>query len=422
MVPGSRHFNRLARRADDNPWEVARVPESIRYKNLASLRILCALCASAVPAAAQSRGPDLRTYETRYYTLHTDLAADDVREAALRITLMAEEYYHRTEGLAGAVRERLPFYLFRDRKDYAACGGRPGTAGVFTGTLLMAVADAKNPDATWHAVQHEGFHQFVLAAIGPRLPMWANEGLAEYFGHGVFTGDEFIVGLIPPARLARLKAALKDDQLRPLHDMLVMSAEAWNGALTAANYDEAWSMVHFLAHAGGGRYQQAFIGFLRDVSHKAGWEQAWLANLGGDVDAFENRWREYWTRLPDDPTADLYAQAVVSTLTGFLARSFSQRQYFQEADEFFAAARTGQLKAHHEDWLPPRLLDEALAAAPYVGQWSLVRKTGQRALVCSTPTGTVLEGTFRVDGSRVKSVGVNVAEAGAPARGPGGTK
>jgi hypothetical protein len=370
-----------------------------------------------VPAAAQSHGPNLRTYETRYYTLHTDLAADDVREAVLRITLMAEEYYRRTEGLAGTVTERLPFYLFHNRQDYMACGGRAGTAGVFTGTQLMAVADAKNPDATWHAVQHEGFHQFVLAAIGPRLPMWANEGLAEYFGHGIFTGDEFIVGLIPPARLARLKAALDGGQLRPLQDMLLMSPEAWNGALTAANYDQAWSMIHFLAHASGGRYQQAFIGFLRDVSQGARWEQAWLANFGGDVDAFEVRWRDYWTRLPDDPTADLYAEAVVSTLTGFLARSFSQRQYFEEPDEFFTAARAGQLKAHRDDWLPPRLLEEALEAAPSAGTWSLVRKTGQRVLVCRTPTGALLEGAFRVAGSRVKWVGVTVLEPGSQGRG-----
>ena len=358
----------------------------------------------ALGALAQ---PQLKVHETPYYELHTDLAEDDVRAVTHRLTLLAEEYHRRTEGLGGAVRERLPFFLFGTRADYEKAGGRRGTAGVYTGRVLAAVADAKQPEAMWYTIQHEGFHQFVHATIGLGLPIWANEGLAEYFAEGIFTGDEFYTGLVSPERLARLKAQLKDGELKSVRAMMQMSNEAWATDLRGKHYDQAWSLVHFLAHADNEQYQTPFFNFLRDVSRGQEWERAWLKHFGGDVEAFAERWRAYWLGLPADPTADLFAQTVVSTLTSFLARAASQLQSFDDVDEFFAVARHGELKAHRKDWLPPDVLERALAAAPRVGEWSLGRRSGQRVLTCTTPRGTVLEGTFRTDSSRVKSVTVS---------------
>ena len=368
------------------------------------LSLVSVLCVSAVsPALAQ---PRLKTYQTRYYVLHTDLDADDTQEATLRITLMASEYHARTKGLAGTVGERLPFYLFAQRRDYEAFGGLPGTAGLFSGDRLMALANPSNPAGTWHAVQHEGFHQFVSVAIGGGIPMWANEGLAEYFGGGLFTGDQFITGFIPQGRLERMQQTFKQGKFKSLREMMLLRPEAWNADLSHENYDQAWSMVQFLAHAADGKYQRAFIAFLGDVSRHTNWEQAWLKNFGGDVNAFQARWEEYWAGLPENPTLDLYAEATISTLTSFYGRAFAQRQQFDTVDEFFAAAEANQLKCSKSDWLPPSLLTDALRRAPLVGEWSQSRKGGRRLLVCQTATGTVLEGSFVLDGSRVDSVSV----------------
>ena len=367
----------------------------------------CVACAVCLFAVSQVRAqPKLKTYQTKYYVLHTDLDAEGVQEATLRITLMAEEYHARTKGLAGTVGERLPFYLFAERRDYEAFGGVPGTAGLFSGDRLMAVVSPSNPAATWHAVQHEGFHQFVSVAIGGGIPMWANEGLAEYFGEGLFTGDQFITGFIPQGRLDRMKQTFKQGKFKSLRDMMLLRPEAWNAALSRENYDQAWSMVQFLAHAADGKYQNAFIAFLRDVSHHTNWEEAWVKSFGGDVQAFQERWEEYWAGLPENPTLDLYAEATVSTLTSFYARAFALRQKFDTVDDFFAAGEAKQLRCSKQNWLPPGLLAAALKRAPLVGRWTLERKGGRRLLNCETAAGTVLEGSFTLDGSQVESVTV----------------
>src|SRR5687768_3172257 len=80
----------------------------------------------------------LAEYETSYYIIHTDLEGDDVREAAIRMTKMFEEYRERTRAFSGQARKKLPFYLFRKAEDYYPAGGIPGSAGVFMGEKLMA--------------------------------------------------------------------------------------------------------------------------------------------------------------------------------------------------------------------------------------------------------------------------------------------
>jgi len=365
-----------------------------------------AVLAVVLSASALAAPPDLRRYETPYYILYTDLDEHGVREATLRITLMAEEYVQRTKGFARTVRERLPFYLLKDMHGYLNCGGVPGTAGVYMGSRLMAVAHPERPQLTWSTVQHEGFHQFVDAAIGRSLPIWVNEGMAEYFGEGIFTGDRFYVGLIPPERLARVREGIRQNRFLSLPEMMCLSLAQWNRALREENYDQAWSMVQFLAHGDGGRYEQATMGFLRAVARQTPWERAWVANFGVDVRSFQKRWEEYWLGLPDNPTADLYAEVVLSTLTSFYARAVAQRQRFETVEEFFAAARGKQLQMSAQDWLPGWLLEDALQQAPGVGTWSLEPKRPHRLLTCWLPDGSGLQGRFDIRGGKVMDVRV----------------
>ncbi|MBK9120673.1 MAG: DUF1570 domain-containing protein [Phycisphaerales bacterium] len=371
--------------------------------------VAAVLTCQAVPATAQrSAIQPLRTIETRYYILHTDLDDDHVREAVQRITLMAEEYHRRTSGLGRTVTQRLPFYLFSDFRAYEANGGLPGSAGVFTGDRLMAVVMPQNPAFTWYVVQHEGFHQFVYAAIGPNIPIWANEGLAEYFAQGIFTGHRFLLGAVPPERLARVKLAIREQKYLPLAEMMRLPQVAWNIDLRSYHYDQAWAMVHFLAHGDNGRYQDAFFDYLRDVSRGVAAERAWTSRMGTDIRAFQQRWEAYWTSLPDYPTEELYAEAATEVLTAFLARAFSQRQYFEEFEPFATAILSGEIQMHAQDWLPATLAQRVLEDRARFGTWALVRRPGQRLLTLTRPDGTVYEGSYRVERGQVRRVEIKV--------------
>ncbi|MBV8782403.1 MAG: hypothetical protein JO353_13490, partial [Phycisphaerae bacterium] len=169
-------------------WALLRV---VFFKSLLLSAILLS-AATAVAADEDSVPPrKMPLYETRYYNVFTDLDPERAREACIRMTKMAEEYHARTAGFAGNIAEKLPFYLFKSADEYYAAGGLPKSAGVFNGERLMAMADPRIGKEIWHVVQHEGFHQFVHAVIGGEIPIWVNEGMAEYFGESIFTGDGF---------------------------------------------------------------------------------------------------------------------------------------------------------------------------------------------------------------------------------------
>ena len=357
------------------------------------------------PARAQAA---LRTYETKYYVIRTDLGLDVVREAAVRMTAMAVEYHRRTEGFSGIIRRKLPFFLFANAGDYHAAGGPVGTSGVFMGNRLMAAIGEKPTDYAWQVVQHEGFHQFARAVIRGQIPVWVNEGLAEYFGQAVFTGDGFVVGVVPPRRLARLKKEIQARQLKSFREMMAMSRSQWSGRIAIGNYDQAWSMIHFLVHAENGKHVRALSRFMNDIARHQRYEAAWVRNFGRDVSGFEDRWRQHWLGQPPNPTRRLYDRAVVATMTSYFARAASQRQKFTSFEEFVKAARAGELKAHGLDWLPAELLTDALTKLDRVGTWSIQTKARARPrLICAAGDGTRFVGTFSVASGRVKRVNVD---------------
>jgi hypothetical protein len=328
---------------------------------------LCALC-TAPRAVAQGKElppPGLRYYPSRYYEVYSDLEEERVTEAVLRMSRMAEEYHERTKEFSGVIRTKFPFYLFKNPEDYYRNGGPPGSFGVFmsrggAGVLMSQGGDASR-DTLWHAIQHEGFHQFARAVIGGDLPAWLNEGMAEYFGEAAFTGDGFVSGVMPPDRGRRIQNEIREKRFKSVPAMMTLSQRQWNAEIDHANYDMAWSMVHFLVHGDDGKYAVAFGNFIKDVGRNARpWEQSWLAHLG-PADGFEKKWSEWW--LAQDPalaTRELYAKSTVAALASFLGRAGLAGQSFDGFDSFLAAAKEGSLKSLPADWLPQSLLTTAL--------------------------------------------------------------
>lgn len=276
----------------------------------------------------------------------------------------------------------------------------------------MAIGNADLGIDVWHIIQHEGFHQFVHAVIGGAIPIWVNEGLAEYFGEGVFTGDGYVMGVVPQQRLARIKAWIQSGKTISIKGMMKMQHETWNAQMSLVNYDQAWSMVYFLAHGKGGRYQDEFNKFLKLASRSTNWEEAWNTAFGGGATReFERQWKEYWEAMPVNPSAELHAKASVATLSSFYARAFSQKQYFETFEEFLAVAKAGKLKSHEKDWLPPALLERELRRALKMGTWDLIKRGAKKELRCVSGEGTALVGQFQVTpNGRVREGSVEVVE------------
>jgi hypothetical protein len=339
---------------------------------IAFIALLCSIPLSAAPNRNLKDVPEgLVAYESPYYEIYSDLEPERVQEAILRMTRMAEEYHERTKEFSGVIRQKFPFYLFKNSADYYAAGGMIGSAGVFMVSggeaKLMAIAGAKNTGFTWHVVQHEGFHQFAHAVIGGQLPAWLNEGLAEYFGEGLYTGDGMVTGVINPARLKRIQDGINTRRFKSIKSMMLLSHEQWNMEMAGVNYDMAWSMAHFLAHGDNGKYQAAFSQFVRDLGRNRPWDRAWEANFGS-AEGFEKMWGQWWLAQEPMATKDLYVKAAISTMTSYLGRAAAQKQAFDNLEEFTKSAKEGKIKIAPEDWLPPALITAMLDLKDKLGK------------------------------------------------------
>ena len=74
-------------------------------------------------------------------------------------------------------------------------------------------------------------------------------------------------------------------------------------------------------------------------------------------------------------------------------------------DDFFKAARDGRLKSDPDDWLPPSLLEKALAKVDESGDWFLRNPNAREpSLVCRMKDGTEVIGRFELDGLDVGKV------------------
>ena len=386
--------------------------------------LLTFLLAPASPIAFAGEGPRpaFRTYDSPYYTIHTDLEPNAVREVWARLTAMAEEYHERTKGFAGAIRSKRPFYLFRDEEDYRKAGGPKGSNGVYTGDRLMAAAGARTGGRLWHVIQHEGFHQFVHQVMTGRLPVWVDEGLAEYFGEGVWTGDGMVTGVIPPGRLKRIRRLIQEANVLPFADMLDMTRKEWGDDLDVRNYDQAWSMVQFLVAADGGKYCQAFVDYINDVARGGSVRTAFQARFGRDSKAFQSRYEQWWAALGEDATSDRYDEAATATLTSFLARAEYLKKKFDSAEEFLAAVKEGALQVdaekHPQLWLPVSLGQEAMRRAATAGEWSLDSSKTPPRLVLKATGGTVFTGSFTLSGDQRPKVRVTAEKPKTPATAP----
>lgn len=319
-----------------------------------SFAIVCVWVAS-LPAGQLAR------HRTRYYELYTDLQGEQLREVELRLDRLAEQCLQAMNQVPQATDQPMPVYLYKNAEDYHATGAPTASAGYFNGRELVVLASEPGP-RSWYILQHEAFHQLARRAFRTDLPVWLSEGLAEYAGEAVFTGDGYIFGLIPQWRLARVRQSLADNSFRPLGELMNLTHRQWNSDLAIVNYDQGWSMVQYLLHGDGGKYHQPFSQFLSKLRDDQPWRQAW-EEFFPDTKTLERNLRGYFTALEDDPTADLYAQAVLQTLSGFMARAGNRGQAFQTFGDFLAAAKSGRLAFPEQDWLPPSLLLEAIVQA-----------------------------------------------------------
>ncbi len=284
---------------------------SLRFK-AQRLRPVLILATAAV--LASTAGAQQTTLESRYYRIHSDLDDAATRDYAKRLDAMYREYQKRLAEFEVKSDTKFEVFLFRRQTDYRKFTGNklPNSAGIFIPGLraLAGYEESQGRGGLRQTLQHEAFHQFAWQAISPNLPIWLDEGLAQVFEEGVWTGNQFLLGQVPPSRIRDLKADLNAGRFTDFKTFLGLTREQFqarmrNESAGRSMYNQAWAMTHFLVFATDEkdrpRFRTRLMGWLRDMHAGQDAQTAFAGNFSSNVDGFEDRFKEWIATLQPTP-------------------------------------------------------------------------------------------------------------------------
>jgi hypothetical protein len=278
------------------------------------------LAMAAKTPAPKTDDRGLRIINTKHYELHTDLDNPLAYEMARRMDVMYEEYEKRMSEFKPA-KDAPPLlaYLFTHESDYLSLTKAAGrnTGGMFVSgphPLLAAFLEGQGRDALRRTIQHEAFHQFAYFTISKNLPAWLNEGLAQLFEEGIWTGRTFWLGQVPPRRLRQLRADAKTHALVEFNKFLAVSPEEWinnlnsNAERGAVYYNQAWAMVYFLTEGGRADYHKKFVDYLMKLHNGEDADAAFKEAFNNDPQGFQDAFSQWGGRLKASPEATMIEQ------------------------------------------------------------------------------------------------------------------
>lgn len=275
-------------------------------------------CLTALPAGAGLE--DAQEFSSRYYEITTDVPKEEAKEIARHMDAIYAEYSDRMRQFKVKDAKPVRLYLWADRETYLKFLARKGVDGRTTGGLFFAGGgeaglttwvNGRSRSRMYHTLQHEGFHQFAHLRVGRTLPPWANEGVAEYFGHALLVDGKMLTGQVPSLRLKNFRKEVEEGNSFPLGELLRMDSEKWNKILMSGDpraqtmYTQAWLTTHFLIHAENGKYSRAFEKYLELLSKGHSNTQAFEAAFGSaNTEAFQRRFIEFLDEVETDPLSE----------------------------------------------------------------------------------------------------------------------
>ena len=159
------------------------------------------------------------------------------------------------------------------------------------------VVNATAGEQPFRVVNHEYLH-FVMRNTIPELPLWLDEGLAEYYSTFEISGGKAFIGRVLPGHLQLLQSG----PLLSLEELLAVDSAALHAGDTswvAHVYAQSWALTHYLLASSAdqaGSAKALFAAVHQGVDSRSALERAYqtdLASLEKEVhDYVRGRGRE----------------------------------------------------------------------------------------------------------------------------------
>ena len=253
------------------------------------------------------RGPEWpksHKLETKHYLIESDIDIKTCKDAA-RVLEGALEFYAgdlgwRVQKKGDAAQRRFRVFIFSGKAGFDSylkdLGGVPPihtAAGLYVPSLRqLLIWNLPNRTNMLSTIRHEGLHQY-LDVVLPNIPVWLNEGLAEYFERSRTALGKPSPTTIHHSHLRRLAA--RPSALNPIKLMHSTRNQFYGNP--AHNYAQAWALVHFMRR-GPHKWRRIFKTLVAELRSGKAHDKAVAAALEGfDRGEFARAFAEYVDKL-----------------------------------------------------------------------------------------------------------------------------
>ena len=235
--------------------------------------------------------------------IHADFALPAGHRMVSELTSQRQLVCDRLQIPAG--HEPVHVFLFADERDYRdyvarTFPGFPERRAIFVETDVQLAVYAHWNDRVAEDLRHEVTHGYLHSSL-PHLPLWLDEGLAEYF-----EVPRTRRGLNRP-HVVDLRQRLGGGAWRP--DLKRLEALTSAAAMTQLDYAESWLWVHYLLES-----DDAPPGVLTEYLQRLRRDGAAApisGMIGRDLDLHSARLVEHLQRLAVEPPPGAAAVAAV---------------------------------------------------------------------------------------------------------------
>jgi hypothetical protein len=152
-------------------------------------------------------------------------------------------------------------------------------------------------DRLWQVLAHEGFHQFIGWEMGQEIPVWLNEGMAQYFENNTVKNGRHIPGGIDKDRLANAQALIRLKRAPAVNELLAMDRATFY-ANANVTYPMSWALVHYLMTRDTGVFwNSSFRRYLQDLKYNRNDVASFRRRFGRDSAQWQADFSDYVLRL-----------------------------------------------------------------------------------------------------------------------------
>jgi tetratricopeptide (TPR) repeat protein len=255
---------------------------------------LCLLLAVSqyAPVAAKDTWVSVRT---KNFLLIGNAGEKDIRKVGLKLEQFREVFTRLFPKMRFNTPVPTTVIVFKDVSSYGPFRPSPNIAGYFQPgpdvNYITLITESRGQQDPFSVIFHEYTH-LLLQNTFKEIPLWFNEGLAEYYSTFKISDDQKITLGAP---IGNHVFRLRESQMLPLRTLFEVDHKSPHYNETEKQgifYAQSWALMHYLIIGKEGKVEQ-LSKFIELLGARVAVDQAFQQAFGTSFEVMEKELREY---------------------------------------------------------------------------------------------------------------------------------